>query len=100
VLVSFIIEGNMSYSVHGEKQRLAAGGWQILSHNIVSSTYLPWTGLVLTTSVVIYIDYIVSSKSNYHTITTTMTSSSIKILLMKYIGRYSQTGTLLILICM
>ena len=45
---------------------------QTLSHNVVSNTPTPWTGFVLTL-VVIDTDCIGSSKSNYHTITTTTT---------------------------
>ena len=55
----------------GDNHRPVASHWQILSHNVVSSTPRQWAGFELTTFVVIYTDCTCSCKSNYHMITTT-----------------------------
>jgi hypothetical protein len=52
--------------VPGENHRPSASHWQTLS-----LVHLTWVGFELTTLVVIGTDYIVSYKSNYHTIKTT-----------------------------
>jgi len=52
-----------------ENHRPTTSHWQTLSHNVVSST-----GIKLTTIVVIGTDCIGSCKSNYHTITTKTTT--------------------------
>jgi hypothetical protein len=56
--------------VLGENHRPTASHCQTLSHNVVSSC-LAICGFELTIVVVIGIDWSVSCKSNYHTITTT-----------------------------
>ena len=55
----------------GENHRPVASHWQTLSHNDVSSTPRHEREFELSTLVVIHTDCTGSSKSNYHTITTT-----------------------------
>ena len=69
MVVDFIGGGNPIW-VTGENHRPAASHSQIKSHNVVSSTPLPWAGFELTTLVVIGTDCIGSCISNYHTIMT------------------------------
>jgi hypothetical protein len=60
--------------VSGENDRPVASHWQPLSHTVVSNrVHLAMNGVQLTTSVVIGTDCTCSCKSNYLTITTTVT---------------------------
>ena len=60
--------------VSGENHRPAANHWKTLCHKVASIYSSLWTGIELTTVVVIGTDCTGSCKSNYHTITTTTTS--------------------------
>ena len=67
-----VLKNHIKNPVSRENHWPVASRWQILSHNVVSSTR---TGFELTTLVVIGTDCTCSCKSNYHAIMTTASPS-------------------------